>query len=439
MTALRHITAPLVLTMALGGILSPRAIRAQAVTTSIPVSIFGEVRSRSEGDWPGGGLATDVYTYLRTRLGIRADPATGVRIVAQVQDSRVFGAEGNTTATNPDAIELHQGYLELGTAWGPRDFLVRVGRQEVIFGNERLVGAADWTNTARSFDGARVLLTPRGSTPGAEQWTATAFAATVEERGRKFGAVTTPAPSSPAPDHMVAGLFGTRLMGTGSLEATALFDAGGHYRTFADANKATFDARLRQGRNREIGFDLETAWQTGTQQYQANSTALVVNQDVSAWLVGARVTRPAADGRRVTGAIGVDILSGDNKATDGGYSAFNTMYATNHPFYGLMDLFLDPAARTNDRGLIDALATTAITLPPRTTLKVELHHFAPQAGVPGEIGWEADVIAPVRLSSAATMELGYTAFRAGPAAAAMGLGANGTLRHWAYLQLKAGF
>ena len=190
---------------------------------------------------------------------------------------------------------------------------------------------------------------------------------------------------------------------------------------------------------REIGFELEAAWQTGNQQYQATSTASVVNQDVGAWLAGARLTRPAADGRRVTGAIGFDVLSGDAKASDGTYGAFSTMFATNHPFYGLMDLFTDPAARTNDRGLVDALATTAIALPPRTTLKIELHHFAPQAGPSGDIGWEGDFIVPVRFTSVATMELGYTAFHAGPAAAAMGLGSNGVWRHWAYLQLRAGF
>lgn len=439
MSPLPNTLRPLALTFVLCGFLTPRTAAAQTATASIPVSIFGEIRSRSEGDWPGGALATDVYTYLRSRLGVRAAPAKGVTIVAQVQDSRVFGAESNSTATNPDAIELHQGYLELSTMWGPGELKARAGRQEITFGNERLVGAVDWSNTGRSFDGLRVLFTQGRAAPGAEQWTATAFAATVEERGRHFAAVTIPAPTSPAPDHMVAGLFGTRVLGTGSLEGTALFDAGGHYRTFADANKATFDARLRQGKNREIGFELEAAWQTGTQQYQASSNSLVVNQDVSAWLFGARVTRPAVDARRVTGSLGVDILSGDNSATDGGYGSFNTMYATNHPFYGLMDLFLDPAARTNDRGLIDALATASMALPPRTTLKIELHHFAPQAGARAEIGWEADVIAPVRLSSAATMELGYTAFRAGPAAAAMGLGANNTFRHWAYLQLKAGF
>jgi hypothetical protein len=44
-----------------------------------------------------------------------------------------------------------------------------------------------------------------------------------------------------------------------------------------------------------------------------------------------------------------------------------------------------------------------------------------------------------RAQTAATVELGYTAFRAGPAAQAMALGVNGASRHWAYLQLKAGF
>jgi hypothetical protein len=439
MTSLRKIFAAPALAIALGGATTPRAARAQTAATTIPVTVFGEIRSRSEGDWPGGALATDFYSYLRSRLGIRAEPTHGVRIVAQVQDSRVFGAEGNASATNPDMIELHQGYLELGGGWVPRDFLVRVGRQEVIFGNERLVGASDWSNTARSFDGARVLLTPRGSTPGAEQWTATLFAATVEERGRKFGATTTGATSAPLPDHAVAGLFATRIVASGSLDATALYDAGSHYRTYSRSNRATFDSRLRQGTNHAVGFELEAAWQTGSQQYQAASTLPVVNQDVSAWLLGAKLMRPEAAGRRVTGAIGVDVLSGDAKATDGTYGAFNTMFATNHQYYGLMDLLFDPAQRTDDRGLVDALARMAVALPPRTTLKFELHHFSPQAGDHAEIGWEGDAIVPVRISAAATVELGYTAFRAGPAAQALALGVNGAWRHWAYLQLKVGF
>jgi hypothetical protein len=37
------------------------------------------------------------------------------------------------------------------------------------------------------------------------------------------------------------------------------------------------------------------------------------------------------------------------------------------------------------------------------------------------------------------MELGYSAFRSGRDAAAVGLGARGTIRDWAYLQLRVGF
>jgi len=439
MTVLQHRVPALAVALLVAALVGPRASDAQLAAT-VPITISGEVRTRSEGDWPGGAVRSDVYTYMRSRLAVSAAAAEHVRIFAQVQDSRVFGAEGNTSLSNPDVFELHQGYLELGSAWGSNNFLARVGRQEIAFGNERLVGAADWTNTARSFDGARVTLTPRGEKPGAERWSLTAFIATMEDRGRKFGALTSAGTAAaPAPDHEIAALFATRAIASGALEVTAMYDGGAHYRAFDHSDRSTFDARLRQGAGHDIGFEIEAASQLGTQHALPAGAASYVTQEVGAWLVGARITRPAAAGRRVTAALGVDVLSGDASATDGSYSAFNTMFATNHPFYGLMDIFTDPAARTNDRGLVDALATTAIALPPRTALKIELHHYAPQAGTHSEIGWEADAIAPVKISAAATLELGYTAFHAGPAAAAMGLGADGAWRHWAYLQLKAAF
>ncbi len=425
---------------ALAGGLAPRRGLAQTATVNVPLSIFGEVRTRGEWDQPGGALHANVYTYLRSRLGVRAEPARGVRIVAQLQDSRVFGAETNSTISNPDAFELHQGYVELATNWRSRDLVVRVGRQEVMFANERLVGAVDWSNTARAFDGVRVFLTPGGAKAGTERWTASAFVAAVEERGRKFGATTASGTAQDSlPNHNVAGLYASRALTGGMAELTALYDAGMHYRTFIQSNRATLDARIRKGAGKPIGFEVEGAWQTGSQRYQAAGAAVAEAQDVNAWLVGARLTRPAAPNRRVTAALGVDMLSGDANPSDGSYSAFNTMFATNHPFYGLMDLFLDPAARTVDRGLIDALVSTAITLPPRTTLRVELHHFAPQAGSRAEIGWEMDVTVPVRISTIALFETGYTAFRAGPAALAMGLGTNNSVRQWMYAQLKASF
>ena len=421
---------------------APAAAPAPTPSPALPVPIVfsGEIRTRSEWDRPGGAVAADAFTYLRTRFGARIDAAPGARIVLQLQDSRVLGAEGNTTTTAPDVFDLHQGYVELSAPWRGIGLGVRAGRQEIALANERLVGPVGWSNTGRSFDGARLMLAPANAKPGAEPWTATLFGATVEERGRRFGA--TPA-TDKAPDHAVAGLFVTRaLPGRGALEATALYDGGARYRAYDRSNRATFDARLRAPRLLgAVSAELEGAYQLGRQRWVPADTALDPSgQRVRAWLVGARVGTPtSAPARRASAALGVDVLSGDATPTDGRYGAFSTMFATNHPFYGLMDLFTDPAARTKDRGLVDALATSSVALDPAVTLRADLHHFSLAAGDTRPLGWEGDLILPVRVSGAAAVELGYTLFRAERAAPLAGLGASGTTRHWAYLQLRAGF
>jgi hypothetical protein len=137
--------------------------------------------------------------------------------------------------------------------------------------------------------------------------------------------------------------------------------------------------------------------------------------------------------------VGVDVLSGDATPHDGRYAAFSTAYATNHPFYGPMDVIGDPAATTRERGLVDALATGSVQLTRALALRGEVHRFTLATGVGRDLGWEGDVTLPLRLAPAADVELGYSAFHAGRDAAAVGLGAAGAVRDWAYLQLRVGF
>ena len=111
------------------GALPSNAHAQSAATTSIPVTFFGEIRARSEWDRPGGPLAADLYTYLRTRLGLRVTPVEGVRIVLQLQDSRAYGVNISTAASNPDIFDLHQGYVDLSTTWRRTDVTARIGRQ----------------------------------------------------------------------------------------------------------------------------------------------------------------------------------------------------------------------------------------------------------------------------------------------------------------------
>jgi hypothetical protein len=399
------------------------------------ITLTGEMRTRSEWDRPGGGIATDVFTLLRSRLGVRVDAAQRVRLVAQVQDSRVLGAEGTPAAATAGSFGLHQGYVELYAPWRRSDVVIRAGRQEVALGNERLVGVVNWSNVGRSFDGARVTFTPSGGAPGTESWSVSGFAATVEERGRHFGGTV----ANPAPDHIVLGLFASRPVSRGTVaELTLLADEAGRYRGYVNANRTTVHGRVRSPRLAALSLDIEGALQVG-HQVDSSAAGLGRRQPVRAWMMGARVGTPTKNATRGTLVVGVDVLSGDDSAHDERYSTFNTLYASNHAFYGLMDVIGEPAASTRERGLTDALAVASWRVSGSLRPRAELHRFALASGRDRPLGWEGDVVLPFRLSPAATMDIGYGAFRADRGAPTIGLGAKSTTKSWAYLSLRAGF
>jgi len=179
--------------------------------------------------------------------------------------------------------------------------------------------------------------------------------------------------------------------------------------------------------------------QVGRQRTLATDVAPRQAQDVRAWLAGARLATAPLGPRRAVATIGVDALSGDASPVDGRYTAFATMYASNHGFYGLMDLVGDPAASTRERGLVDAFATASVQLHRAASLRAELHRLATAAGDDRLLGWEADLALPVRVGPTAGLELGLAAFRAGRAAQAVGLGVEGRTHARGYLQLRAGF
>jgi hypothetical protein len=123
-----------------------------------------EVRMRPEAF---GGLLfkpgnDDAYVLARIRLQLRLLPRPWLKVFGQVQDARVF--ENDVVAKAPtyeDQFDLRQAYVELGD-WEKYPVMLRVGRQELIYGEERLVGASNWANTARTFDAVRLSMHGRG-------------------------------------------------------------------------------------------------------------------------------------------------------------------------------------------------------------------------------------------------------------------------------------
>jgi hypothetical protein len=432
MRSLLTASLALSLLLALAAPLRGQGGSTSGTVTSLPIAFSGEVRLRAEADAPGGGQERDVFTLLRSRFGVRVDPAPSVSLFLQVQDSRVLGTEGAAPAT-VDLFDLHQGYAQLDGTWNASKLSVRAGRQEIALGNERIVGTANWTNFARSFDGARLLLAGP-SAGGPPKWDATLFGAVVNENGRRFG---TTAPGTPRPpDHAAFGAYGRfgapRPAGA---DLTLLYDAGARYRAYVSSDRLTTD--LRGWTPLPLGFraELEGAAQTGSQSVVLPG-GVESGQSVRAWLLAGRLQRAFG---RVTPLVGADLLSGDDSPADGTYTAFSTMYGSGHPFYGLIDVIGDPAATTRERGLRDLFAMLTVAATPSFAPHAELHRFSLATGDDRDLGVEADLVAPIRITQFGSLELGGALFHTGSAGVPLGLGPDGTNRTWLYTQLRVAF
>jgi len=135
---------------------------AQAEEAGAKVAFSGQVRPRFEAQDFRDGFSADTFTSMRTRMGVTGQPAEGVKVFVQVQDVRLWGEETNTLSDyRADNFDLHQGYFELSKVGG-KPLSLRVGRQELTFAEERLVGTVDWTPQGRAFDGVRTTVAGKG-------------------------------------------------------------------------------------------------------------------------------------------------------------------------------------------------------------------------------------------------------------------------------------
>ena len=147
---------PLLFTAALAA-QTPTFSPAESVNANLPkwFQINGDYRMRFEG-YSGGSFkpdTTDAYILGRLRLGLTIRPASWLRFYAEGQDARAYEKQ---PAVPPfqNTWDIRQGFVELGDS-DKGMFGLRVGRQEINFGDQRVVGSSPWTNAGRSFDAVR--------------------------------------------------------------------------------------------------------------------------------------------------------------------------------------------------------------------------------------------------------------------------------------------
>ncbi len=394
------------------------------------VRLRGDLRIRAEADSRDFNLSTppNTYTTMRTRFGLEAFPAEKIRVLVIARDWRVFGTETDATGSfntisDGKNVDLHQGYLEVGDFLSD-GLLLRAGRQELGYSNERMIGGVGWNNIGRVFDGG-LLRMEAGSV------TLDLFAMKVAEV-QAYAAAATPASTSPVTDNgqNFFGLYSQwKAGGAQKIDAYILYQ-GNRAQSgtgFIDFRRVTTGAYAK-GKADAFIYETEVALQAG-ERGSADIAAYTLTGLIGYGFPGAPLTEIAA---------GYEYLSG-TPAGDPDYKSFDPPYATGHKFHGFMDYFTSIPSHTGNLGLVDLLGRAQFAIGERLTASLWYHQFRTAQSAAGEdmLGHEVDLLAKFQYAKALAFEAGVSSFLPGPLMRARFGGADAGL--WGFLATTVTF
>lgn len=260
------------------------------------------------------------FQLSRTRFNLNWRQSDLNSFFLELQDARIAGEDGTGVPTIneklkgtvfADELDIHQAFWERTFENGR----LRVGRQKLNLGDNRLVSSLEWVNTARVNDGVRFTWTP-----GNRQ--VDLFATTV--------VAVDPDNFN---DHAPVGnrYFDSDLHGIYVNDPASMADWDLYYWYFLRNNSRAGDQvgtlglrLLRQDWRWRPEFQF--AWQHGE----------FSDRDHSAWMMHIGVRRSIGGGQL---KFVYNFGTGDSQPTDDKHETFDNLYGLNHPYYGYMDLF----------------------------------------------------------------------------------------------------
>jgi hypothetical protein len=368
------------------------------------------------------GRSSETWTDNRSETGAGGVPGLG----------------GRGGPEQDGLVDLHQAYVTVGNH---KEFPVslKLGRQELSYGDERLVGAFAWNNIGRVFDAAKVrwqtawfaaeafsskLVLPNDN--NLNVWNDYSVFSGVHVTTKKL------------PKHTTELYFFARNEngrdlntgpGTADTGAVLPFQVAAPY----ERNIYTAGGRLKSNPGDFGAFDytVEGAYQFG--DWRQTFASAELDQNAYAFMANLGYTfGDSAMQPRL--ALEYAYGSGDDSPADGEHGTFDNLYPTNHKFYGYMDFF-------SWQNLHDVRIAYSMKPHPRVSFSIEAHSFwladtgdnlynaggvarggaAATAGTgygvnanyDSHIGYELDVVVGYTLTKFAGIEAGYGHFFTG--------------------------
>ncbi|HNN00752.1 MAG TPA: alginate export family protein [Turneriella sp.] len=294
------------------------------------VKISGMVRVRPEVKENFAFDDSQRYNFVGNKVWLTAEKEfkDKTKVVITLQDVRVWGGQNPSitdTGTEQQSTDIREAYVQLKNFfWSPFD--LKVGRQKIALGEEMLVGALDWANVGRSFDGARLI------------WNTSVndlsiFSTIIQENNSNdLNNANSPKNS---PGVYFSGIYDTLKLHKsfwldtfvfarnqdGSAHSNQLYTFGARFHNRTEAGNKTASDQL-------IDYSIDVAYQGGQkggQEIQAYGGVAFIGVNFNPGL------------KMRIGGQGA-YASGDDDATDGKYQTFDPMYPTPHYQFGQADM-----------------------------------------------------------------------------------------------------
>ncbi len=328
------------------------------------------------------------FVSQRTRL-ILDFKNEKLRLFVSPQDVRVWGQE-KQVGKDP-SFGLHEGWGQLKVS---DIFSIKAGRQELVYDGHRLLGNLDWLHQARSHD-------------------ALLFKINTEKLKLDFGG---------AFNQSAERVFGLDYR-SDNYKVLSLVHAQQKFENFSwgaisildgyEKSETDSDLFWRYSIGTLLGYKINSLNLEGSFYWQSGTTR--DEMDIAAYLFNLKALYKF---NKASVAAGLDFVSGDNPGDDK-FQAFNTLYATNHKFYGWMDYFLNIPVDTKGGGLADFYANVNFSAGSKASFKIFLHYFMlandvrdelrPTENIDRYLGTEVDVVFILKIAPYAKLQTGLSA------------------------------
>lgn len=361
------------------------------------------------------------YSILRTRLHAEKKFNLNDMVFIQIQDSRLLGSE-STLTSNEKNTDIHQAYIQFQIS-DSLPVSLQAGRFEMTYGNNRLLGPANWNPVGRAFDGVRLSLQ--------NDFKLDFFAVTIRENQNAF--YNKPVASS-ASVKSVRDL-GSDLYGIwySSKNSDLTYELMGSYENDRDTtgnyhkkkNAFTLSSNILLGLS-DFNLSFEGAIQSGK----------INDADLMAWMMCFAVQNknliPAGDL-----LLGFDLLSGTPTGNSAANKTFLTTFGDNHRYYGNMDYFpsLSPTA-----GLLDIYLKSNMKLYREfLDLTTDVHCFFTHQPIQAKkyVGGEIDTKLNYNLSRSIKIISGLSVFYSGDVMKS--ILAKDDYSYWGFIGIQSSF